>query len=137
MTTVLIAIIVALAVYHQYRQSYLLSGRFIEIPTRLVIHPPREAKSDEEDYSDDLLNKLMGKEKDLRMSKTITVRSVIDMEEICGFDEWTTSKYEEGKVRADTCYLRFYDGTTMLTYMTYYEFNKLHESYNQKKGRLI
>lgn len=119
------------------RKNDLWNSRFMEFPAMLEIHKGREA--DEDDYSDELLRKLTKDSsiKEAPNSKKVNVSIVIDMEEVKGYDMWTTSKFEDEAIYADCTYLTFYDGSAVIVTIPFSEFDIMFNNYVDQKKRYL
>lgn len=120
------------------RKNDLWNSRFMEFPAVLEIYKGGELE-DEEDYSDELLRKLTKNSsiKEAPNTKKVNVSIVVDMEEIKGYDMWTTSKFEDDAVYADCTYLSFYDGSASIIMIPFTEFDIMFNNYVDQKKRYL
>lgn len=124
------------------RKNDLWNSRFMEFPAVLEIHKKEQFDEDSgEDYEDELLRKLT---KDSNVdestspnSKRVNVSIVVDMEEIKGYDMWTTSKFEDEAVYADCTYLTFYDGSATIIMIPFSEFDIMFNNYQDQKKKYL
>lgn len=132
--SIVLFIMFVVYVLHDIRMIKTNNLRFLEVPTRLQINPPSDIESD--DYEDELLMRLTkGSEKP--QSKLVTIVTTIDLEEVCGFDQWTSSKYEDDKVFADCVYVRFHNGDAIVAYLEYSIFEEWFNNYLRMKTRYL
>lgn len=122
MTNILIAIAIGFVGYilfknYKFRmlceQAY--NKRFLVVPTMLYIFP-KEQDQEDEHYEDEMLRKLMGKEKVEESRKSVNTRTVIDLEQVQCISEWSTSTAEDDKIINDCCLVVFKDGSDLLVF---------------------
>jgi hypothetical protein len=110
----------------------------MEFPAVLEIYGAGKVE-DIEDYSDELLRKLTKDSsiKEAPNAKKVNVSIVVDMEEIKGYDMWTTSKFEDEAVYADCTYLSFYDGSASIIMIPFTEFDIMFNNYIEQKKKYL
>lgn len=122
MTNILVAIAIGFVGYilfknYKFRmlceQAY--NKRFLVVPTMLYIFS-REQDEEDEHYEDEMLRKLMGKEKIEDTKKSVNTRTVIDLEQVQCISEWSTSTAEDSTIVNDCCLVMFKDGTDLLVF---------------------
>jgi hypothetical protein len=120
------------------RKNDLWNNRYMEFPAVLEIYGAGKVE-DIEDYSDELLRKLTKDSsiKEAPNAKKVNVSIVVDMEEIKGYDMWTTSKFEDEAVYADCTYLSFYDGSASIIMIPFTEFDIMFNNYIEQKKKYL
>lgn len=123
MTNILIAVAIGFVGYilfknYKFRmlceQAY--NKRFLVVPTMLYIFPKEQDQEEDEHYEDEMLRKLMGKEKVEESRKSVNTRTVIDLEQVQAISEWSTSIAEDDAIVNDCCLVVFKDGSDLLVF---------------------
>lgn len=98
---------------------------FVAFPYTLMLHKKNKDGGEfEEEYSDDLLNRLTKDMKDIEPSaKMFNMRVNINMADVVDYAEWTTSAYEDEKIFSNAVCVRFIDGTEMILNVNYDQFD--------------
>jgi hypothetical protein len=120
------------------KKNNLWNSRFVELPALLELR--RNEIGEEEDFSDEVLRRISREAsgQSSQDSKKVTVSIVIDLEEVSGYDMWTTNKFSDEAIYADSTYITFYSGEAVMTIMPFEEFDVLFNNYlGQKKNYLI
>lgn len=114
------------------------SKRFVEVITKIYIHPPYDEDDRDDEITDDpILRKALGVDKKkVPDSKEITVRTTIDLEEVYNYTEWTSSSYSSEKYLADCIMIYFKTGDYLLIYEKYDIFQTYYQSYLTEKEKL-
>jgi hypothetical protein len=104
------------------------NSRFVEVPTRIYLNDTER----ENNLTDDpILRKALGVRD--RQSKEVTVRMLVDLEDISSVTEFTSSNYHDTNIKADCVLLIFKDGSESIAYGTYDEFMKIYTNYFRRK----
>lgn len=139
MELLLLITIIALAailILRDLQKNDLWNSRFIELPTILNINLDQE---EENEYSDSLLVQLTKDSKvDMASeSRGLTISTVIDMEEIKGYDEHSTNKLTDKNIYSDSTFLEFYDGSFKIIIIPFEEFDIIFNNFLNNKKKYI
>jgi hypothetical protein len=122
---------------------------FVTYPFTLIMNNPKTNSGldfgDEEDdeFSDELLNKLMreSKKDSLNQSnlpnnnrKAFQMRVTINMADVTDYAEWTTAKFDDEKVYADSTLVNLRNGTEMLFNVPFDMFDEEFHTYLKLRG---
>lgn len=97
---------------------------FITFPYTLVLRKSKDNNGLEQEYSDDLLNRLTKEMKEIDPKvKMFNMRVNINMADVVDYAEWTTSTYEDEKTFSNAVCVRFIDNTEMILNVEYDQFD--------------
>jgi hypothetical protein len=95
---------------------------FVVFPYTLMLRK-NDVEDGEEQYVDDLLNKLTKSSEVDDEVKMFNMRININMADVADYAEWTTSRFEDEKVYANATCVRFLDGAEMILNVPYDHFD--------------
>lgn len=103
--------------------------RFVETTTKIYIYPD---KIEEEHYEveDPVLRKALGVDKKIKpLSKEVSVRTTIDLEQVYNYTEWTSGNYDQQTHSSDCVTVYFNNGDSLIIFEKYDVFQTYHENY--------
>jgi hypothetical protein len=122
-TIIVIGVLKFITWYKPKKLDYFVTYPFTLIMTNPKVNEDLDFEEGGDEFSDELLNKLMreSKKDSLNQSnvnnnnrKAYQMRATINMADVTDYAEWTTAKFEDEKVYADSTLVNLSNGAEML-----------------------